>query len=70
MDNFAEVSPGYLAGDRLAKVSVCTLVALGIIFLPPCDPDCWAHHSRHSIIIGGHQGENQDLSDTSQIIPA
>jgi len=31
MENFAEVSAGYLAGERLAKVSVWTLVALGAI---------------------------------------
>jgi len=31
MENLAEVSAGYLAGERLAKVSVWTLVALGVI---------------------------------------
>jgi cation diffusion facilitator family transporter len=31
MENSAEVSAGYLAGERLAKVSVWTLVALGVI---------------------------------------
>ena len=31
MENLAEVSAGYLAGERLAKVSVYTLVALGVI---------------------------------------
>ena len=31
MDDLAEVSGGYLAGERLAKLSVWTLVALGVI---------------------------------------
>lgn len=31
MDNSAEVSAGYLAGERLAKISVWTLVTLGVI---------------------------------------
>jgi cation diffusion facilitator family transporter len=31
MENSAEVSAGYLAGERLAKVSVWTLVVLGVI---------------------------------------
>jgi len=31
MENSAEVSAGYFAGERLAKVSVWTLIVLGVI---------------------------------------